>query len=75
MAWVRSLQEFQRLVSKRANELGCVLIELENVQLLESRMKTPDFPEELITMRETATRQPGDTVFGAFFSWQQDESN
>src|ERR1700722_10783242 len=35
----------------------------------------PDFPEELIDLRQTANRQPNDTVFGTFHIWHQEESN
>jgi len=38
-------------------------------------MNEPNYPEELITMRATSTRQPNDTVFGAFHIWHQDEVN
>jgi len=55
--------------------MDCILVELENVQLLEARMSDEDYPEELITMRETATRQTTDTVFGTFHIWHQEDSN
>lgn len=75
VACVESKEQLMHLVEKRAEELDCVLLELEDVQLLESRMSNPDYPEELITMCETATRQPEDTVFGTFNVWLHDESN
>jgi hypothetical protein len=54
--------------------MDCILVEIEHVQLLEARMSCEDYPEELITMRETATRQTADTVFGAFHIWYQEDS-
>ncbi len=38
-------------------------------------MTEEDYPEELITMRETAARQTADTVFGTFHIWDQEDSN
>jgi hypothetical protein len=38
-------------------------------------MGEDDYPEELITMRETAARQTADTVFGTFHIWDQDDSS
>ncbi len=35
----------------------------------------PEFPEKLIDLRQTANRQPNDTVFGTFHIWHQEESN
>jgi len=45
------------------------------MQLLDSRMDEPDYPEELVTMRATAQRQPGGVVFGAFHIWMQSDLN
>jgi hypothetical protein len=75
VAWVESQEEFQERVKRHVEELGCVLVELEKVQLLEIRMSAEDYPEELINMRQTATRQPNDTVFGTFHIWHQEASN
>jgi hypothetical protein len=55
--------------------MDCILVELEHVQLVEARMSEEDYPEELITMRETAARQTADTVFGRFHTWHQEDSN
>jgi len=38
-------------------------------------MNTLNFPEELIAMRQTANRQPEDTVFGIFHIWHQEDGN
>ncbi len=63
VAWAQSQRGFEEKVKRHVDGLDCILVVLEQVQLLESRMNTADFPEELITMRQTANRQPDDTVF------------
>jgi hypothetical protein len=55
--------------------MDCILVELDLVQLLETRMSEEGYPEELITMRETAARQTSDTVFGTFHIWHQEDAN
>jgi len=55
--------------------MGCILVELEHTQLLETRMSEEDYPEELITMRTTAARQTADFVFGTFHIWNQEDAN
>ena len=67
--------EIQEKVKRHVEGLDCILVELDDVQLLESRMEIPDSPDELIEMRQTAHRQPNDTVFGTFHIWHQDEAN
>ena len=47
----------------------------QDVQLLEARMNEENYPEELITMRETAARQTTDTGFRTFHVWHQEGSN
>jgi len=61
--------EFTERVERIVPTLDCILLELERVQLLERRMEELDYPEELITMRSTAQRQPSDLVFGTFHTW------
>jgi len=61
-------------VKRHAEELDCILIGLENVQLLETRMSDEGYPEELITRRETAVLQTSDTVFRTFYIWHQEDS-
>jgi hypothetical protein len=75
VAWAGSKAAFEEKVQRHAEGLDCALIELEEVQFLESRMETVDFPEEFITMRQTANRQPRDTVFGTFHIWHQEDAN
>ena len=75
VAWAGSQKAFEENVKRRVEGLDCMLLELDDVQLLETRMSTGDYPEEFIDMRQTATRQPNDTVFGTFHIWDQEDSN
>jgi hypothetical protein len=75
VACVESREAFEERVKRHVEGLDCILVELDNVQLLEARMGEEDCPEELITMRETAARQTGDTIFGTFHIWHQGDSN
>jgi hypothetical protein len=75
VAWADSQAAFEKKVKRHTESLDCILVDLEDVQLLESRMKLPDFPEEFITMRQTANRQQTDTIFGTFHIWYQEDSN
>jgi hypothetical protein len=75
VACVESQEAFEKRVKQHVEGLDCILVQLENVQLLETRMSDEDYPGELIDMRQTATRQPNDTVFGTFHIWHQEDSN
>jgi len=75
VACVESQEAFEERVKRHVEGLDCILIELENVQLREARMNNEDYPEELITMRETAARQTADTVFGTFHIWHREDPN
>jgi hypothetical protein len=75
VACVESKEAFEERVRRHVEGMDCILVELENVQPLEARMSEEDYPEELITMRETAARQTTDTVFGTFHTWDQQDSN
>jgi hypothetical protein len=75
VAWVESIEAFEERVKRHVEGIDCILVDLEKVQLLETRMSEDDYPEELITMRETAARQTADTVFGTFHTWLQEDSN
>jgi hypothetical protein len=75
VACVESQEAFEKRVKQHVEGLDCILVQLENVQLLETRMSDEDYPAELIDMRQTATRQPNDTVFGTFHIWHQEDSN
>jgi hypothetical protein len=74
-AWAESRAAFEEKVKRHTEGLDCILVELDEVQLLDSRMNLSDFPDELIDMRQTANRQPNDTMFGTFHIWYQEESN
>jgi hypothetical protein len=75
VASVESKEAFAERVKRHVEGIDCILVELEKVQLLETRMSEEDYPEELITMRETAAHQTTDTVFGTFHTWIQGEAN
>lgn len=75
VAWANSRTEFEQKVKRHTDSLDCILVELENVQLLEARIGQDDFPEELITMRQTANRQQEDTIWGTFHIWHQEGAN
>jgi hypothetical protein len=75
VAWASSELEFADRVKQTMPELDCLLLELEGIKPLEKRMEEPDYPEELITMRTTAQRQPKDVVFGTFHTWTQRDIN
>jgi hypothetical protein len=75
VASVNSEAEFTERVERVVPTLDCILLELDDVQLLDKRMEKPDYPEELITMRSTAERQPGDLVLGTFHIWIESDIN
>lgn len=75
VAWAKSQGTFEAKVKQHATDLDCIPVELENVELIENRMERGGFSEELITMRETANRQPDDTVWGTFHIWHQEDAN
>jgi hypothetical protein len=74
-AWADSREVFEERVRKAAEELDCILYDLDDVSTLDSRMNAPDYPEEFLDMRKTAINRPDDTVFGAFHIWQQEDAN
>jgi hypothetical protein len=75
VAWVDSQDEFEKRVRRHAEGMGYILIELKEVQLLETRMSREDYPEELIEMQQTATRQPEDSIWGTLHIWERDDTN
>ena len=75
VAWADSEEEFGQRAKQAAKGLDCIVLELEHIQLLEERIEDPESPEELITMRTTAQRQPADIIFGAFHTWVQSDEN
>jgi hypothetical protein len=75
VARVSSESEFIERVKRIVPTLDCILLELDRAQPIEKRMEEPDYPEELITMRSTAQRQPTDLVFGTFHIWTESDIN
>jgi hypothetical protein len=75
VASVNSEAEFTERVERIVPTLDCILLELDRVQPIDERIDEPDCPEELITMRSTAQRQPADLVFGAFNIWTESDIN
>jgi hypothetical protein len=75
VAWADSEEGFVDHIKQVAIGLDCILQELDGTQLLDTRMEDPDYPDELITMRATAQRQPTDTIFGSFHVWVQSDVN
>ncbi len=75
VAWACSEEEFGERVKQAATELDCIILELEHIELLDERIESPESPEELIDMRNTAQRQPTDIIFGTFHTWDQSDEN
>ena len=75
VALVNSEAEFTERVERIVSTLDCILLELDGVQPIDARTEEPDCPEELITMRSTAQRQPANLVFGAFNIWTESDIN
>jgi hypothetical protein len=75
VASVNSEAEFTERVERIVPTLDCILLELKSVQPIEKRMEEVDYPEELLTMRSTAQRQPSDLVFGTFHIWTESDIN
>jgi hypothetical protein len=71
VAWAMSGQEFEDRIRIISAELDCIVLEIDHVELLDARTEEPRYPEELITMRSTAERQPRDVIFGKFHIWTQ----
>ena len=76
VAWAESHGHFENRIREIASDqLDCIVREIESVDLLENKMRGEDFPEEFLTMRETANRQRNDVVFGQFHTWLEDDVN
>jgi hypothetical protein len=75
VAWADSEESFIEKVKQVATGLDCILLEIDGTQLLDSRMEDANYPDELITMRTTAQRQPNDTIFGSFHTWVGSDVN
>jgi hypothetical protein len=71
VAWAESAKHFEQRVTAIAREqLDCVVQEVENVELLEA---VENLPDELLTMRTTAEKDPNNVVFGTFHTWTQND--
>jgi hypothetical protein len=75
VASVSSAAGFTERVERIVPTLDWILLELDHVQTLDKRMEERDYPEEPITMRSTAQRQPADLVFGTFHIWTDSDIN
>ena len=76
VAWAESQERFRdRVIAIAAEQLDCIVREIEDVDLLENKMQGEDFPEEFLNMRETAHRQRNDVVFGTFHTWLESDVN
>ena len=73
VAWAESQTDFEQKAKMMSETLDCVVYGIENIGLLEDKMKSDDYPDEFVEMRQTAYRQPSDTIFGPFYTWAQDD--
>ena len=67
--------DFIERVERIVPTLDCILLELDGIRPIDQRIEEPDSPEELITMRSTAERQPIDLIFGRYHIWLQSDAN
>jgi len=74
VAWAESASHFEGRVTIAAEQLDCIVREMEQIELLETALQREDC-SEFFTMRATAERQPNDVVFGTFHIWNQDAVN
>jgi hypothetical protein len=76
VAWAESANHFEeRVVAIAEQQLDCIVLEMEQVELLEAALQLEGCPDEFFTMRATAERQPNDVLFGTFHVWIQDDAN
>ena len=67
VAWAESASHFEKRVTAIvAEELDCIVREIEQIELLEAALQREGCPDEFFTMRATAERQPDDVMFGTF---------
>jgi hypothetical protein len=75
VAWAESAEHFEiRVTAIAAEQLDCIVREMERVELLEHALRREHCPDELFTMRATAERQRNDVIFGTFHVWTQDDA-
>lgn len=75
VAWAESAKHFEQRVMASAEQLDCIVREMEKIELLEVALEREECPEEFFTMRATAEKQPNDVVFGTFHIWAEDDVN
>ena len=68
-------EAYSKRVQTITEELDCILVDLEEVELLEIKMDSGDFPEEFFEMRNTAVRQPKMLFLEPSTSGMRDEVN
>jgi hypothetical protein len=74
-AWAETPAAFEERVRRAADELDCILVDLDDVELLETEMDRDEVPEQFTDMLRMAKERPGDAVFGDFHIWHEDEAN
>jgi hypothetical protein len=76
VAWAESAKHFEgRVATIAAEQLDCIVREMERVESLEAALERDSCPDEFFTMQATAERQPNDVVFGTFHVWHQEDAN
>ena len=76
VAWAESAKDFGgRVTAIAEQQLDCIVLEMEQVELLETALEREGCPDEFFTMQTTAKRQPEDIVFGTFHVFARDDVN
>jgi hypothetical protein len=76
VAWAESASHFEgRVTAIAVEQLGCIVREIEQIELLEAALQRKECPDEFFTIRATAERLPDDVLFGTFHIWNQDDVN
>jgi hypothetical protein len=75
VSWAESAGHFEGRVAIAADQLDCIVREIEQIELLEVALQRERCPDEFFTMQATAERQPDDVLFGTFHIWHQDDVN
>ena len=73
--WTGCSRLSTRVTAIAAEQLDCIVREIEQIELLEAALHREECPDEFFTMRATAERQPDDVLFGTFHIWDQDDVN
>ena len=75
VAWAKDREHFEQRIKHSVDELDCILRDLDDVELLESKMERGDCSEEVLSMRDTALRQTEDIIYGTFHTWLESDVN